>query len=119
MSRVKEILMFETMVKNFIISNERANTLIDKINTGDKHADFVHRLIYKIWNRKYEIIKNYEQVIESGIKNIFTTYKDNLRAHKPNMNFLKTESYCLMNRFSQENVEALKEKVQHIETYSD
>ena len=49
--------MLETMAKHDIISDQCAFKLIEKLSSGGDDKDFVIKLIYKIWNRKFTCIK--------------------------------------------------------------
>jgi len=119
MDLVKEVKMLETMAKHYIISDQCAFKLIEKLSSGGDDTNFVINLIYKIWNRKFTFIKKYEKVIESEIQNIYENYTKDLRAKQINKNFVKTESYCLMNKFTPENVGELLNKIKNAETYSE
>ena len=110
--------MLKTMAKHDIISDQCAFKLIEKLSSGGDDTNFVINLIYpsgprlrrwaflarKIWNRKFTFIKKYEKVIESEIQNIYENYTKDIRAKQINTTFAKTESYCLMNKFTLENV---------------
>jgi hypothetical protein len=119
MDIVKEVKMLETMAKHYIISDQCAFKLIEKLSSGGDDTNFVINLIYKIWNRKFTFIKKYEKVIESEIQNIYENYTKDIRAKQMNKNFAKTESYCLMNKFTPENVGELLNKIKNAETYSE
>ena len=119
METLKEIKMLETMAKHYIISDQCAFKLINKLSSGGDDTNFVINLIYKIWNRKFTFIKKYEKVIESEIQNIYENYTKDIRAKQMNKNFAKTESYCLMNKFTPENVGELLNKIKNAETYSE
>ena len=69
--------------------------------------------------QKIYIYKKYEKVIESEIQNIYENYTKDIRAKQMNKNFAKTESYCLMNKFTPENVGELLNKIKNAETYSE
>ena len=76
------------------------------------------------WFTKYGIehvhlLKKYEKVFESEIQNIYENYTKDIRAKTMNINFAKTESYCLMNKFTHENVVELFKKIKKAETYSE
>ena len=118
METLKEVKMLETMAKHDIISDQCAFRLIEKLSSGGDDTNFVINLIYKIWNRKFTFIKKYEKVIESEIQNIYENYTKDIRGKHINNNFAKTESYCLMNKFTPENVGDLFNKIKNAETYS-
>ena len=68
---------------------------------------------------KLHVLKKYEKVIESEIKNIYENYTKDIRAKTMNNNFAKTESYCMMNKFTPENVGELLYKIKKTETHSE
>ena len=120
MDIVKEIKMLKTMAKHDIISDQCAFKSINQLSSGGDDKDFVIKLNYTIWNRKFTFITKYEKVIESEIQNIYENYTKDIRAKQINKNFAKTESYCLMNKFTPENLRELfnrSDMLKHIPTY--
>ena len=67
----------------------------------------------------FNLSKKLKKVIESEIQNIYENYTKDLRAKQMKKNFAKTESYCLMNKFTLENVGELFNKIKNAETYSE
>ena len=53
------------------------------------------------------------------IQNIYENYTKDIRAKQIKQNFGKTESYCLMNKFTPENVGELLNRIKNAETYSE
>ena len=49
------------------------------------------------------------------MQNIYENYTKDIRAKQINMNFAKTESYCLMNKFTPENVGELLNEIKMLE----
>ena len=79
------------------------------------------KILLLILSIKYGIenLHLYEKVFESEIQNIYENCTKDLRAKQINTNFDKTEEYCLMNKFTPENVGELFNKTKNPETYSE
>ena len=69
--------------------------------------------------KQINLFKIVKAVVRSEIQNIYENYTKDLRAKQIYKIFVKTESYCLMNKFTQENVGELFNKIKNAETYSE